>query len=67
MTQPLPKVEMKGAAIQPGELYIWDMDGDRQKVVWLNDEQDGINESDGSWYFEDNLIGQLYGPLKLAE
>ncbi len=62
----LPKIEMQASSLIAGQKYIWRVDGERQKVVWLNDEGDGLAEYEDEWWFDDGLIGELYGPFEIA-
>ena len=59
------------ASMEKGLLYIWcAQENGERKVVWLNSDEDGIAEYDmfydeDHWYFDDNLVGWLYGPFTL--
>jgi len=58
--------------MQPHKLYIWARNGNFE-VVKLNDKHDGFvvmsNDfpSRDEWWFEDELIGYLYGPVMIGE
>lgn len=55
-------------SVAPGKLYIWQREEDFM-MVRLNKKRDGLEDMTTSfprrdeWYFEDNLIGCLYGPV----
>lgn len=61
----LPKVAMQPEVLQPDTLYLWALPFGQTKVVWLNDDGDGLAEYDDEWFFKDNLLGTLYGPVLL--
>ena len=62
----LPKLEMKASSLIAGKKYIWRIDDEIQRVVWLNSDGDGLSEHDDEWWFDDDLIGELYGPFELC-
>lgn len=61
----LPKVEMKAEGMEPDKPYIWALPSGEKKVVWLSKDKIGIDEWDDTWYFDDSLVGNLYGPFDL--
>jgi hypothetical protein len=67
MNKSLKKVAMN--SLSAGELYLWaaEPQKDNLKLVRLDKTSDGLIEIDGEqfWPFEDDLIGCVYGPIKL--
>lgn len=61
----LPIVEMKAEALIKGAMYLWKLPCGETKVVWLSDDETGLDEWDDGWEFENDLAGQLYGPVGL--
>lgn len=65
----LNKVDMNKLVL--GELYLWaaEPEKDNFKLVRLDETGDGLMEIDDEefWPFEDNLIGSVYGPVKLID
>ena len=69
---PLPGIEAK--YVQPGKLYIWSLPHGERTVVWLNEEGDGLavyyclgTNNEAHWYFENDRVGKLYGPIELDD
>jgi len=62
----VPQVEMKAEAMTPDAMYLWKLPHGEVKPVWLNKEKDGIDEYDDGWYFDDGLVGKLYGPVTIG-
>jgi hypothetical protein len=64
----LPKVEMNAEALDVGVFYLW-VANKEAKVVWLSPDGLGICTYEvfgcDTYFFENNLIGQLYGPLTI--
>lgn len=54
--------------VEPGKLYIWQVQKQSLRVVRLNDAGDGIMtlNDDDEWLFMHALKGALYGPILLA-
>jgi hypothetical protein len=59
-------------SMHPGELYLWKRNN-TVEVVKLNEPEDGILVMSDDfpdyeeWYFADELIGSLFGPVRLGE
>ena len=59
-------------SMQPGELYLWKRNK-TVEVVKLNEPQDGFLVMGDDfpdyeeWYFDDELVGSLFGPVRLGE
>ncbi len=68
----LPKVPMQAESLEPGKLYVWYLPHGEKKIVWLNSEKNGIAGYDDFaeegewWYFEHDLVGELFGPFEFA-
>ena len=67
----IPKVPMQAENLEPGKLYIWNLPHGERKVVWLNEDANGLAEYDpfheeDHWFFSDGLVGDLYGPFELS-
>lgn len=66
--QKLPSISPE--FMKPDYFYIWHLPHGEKKVCWLNDQKDGISTYDSfkntdDWYFEDNLVGEIYGPFQI--
>ncbi len=63
---PLPVAR---SSMEPGQLYIWHIEGNRYAVVTLAPTEDAVvalHRRDDEWFFRDNLVGHLYGPIALS-
>lgn len=61
----LPKVEMPKVSATPNEMYIWVLPHGDKRIVTVNEVGDGLVEFDDHWWFDDNLVGHLHGPIEL--
>lgn len=61
----LLKIEMPKELATPGEMYIWVLPHGDKRIVTVNDLGDGLDEAADKWWFDDNLVGELYGPFEL--
>lgn len=54
-------------SMEPGKIYIWSTREKDGVLVMLNPDRDGFVElhEEDDWYFDDGLIGKLYGPIEL--
>jgi hypothetical protein len=63
----LSPMPVKRESVKPGRLYIWHVQNDRMRVCKLNADESGlVTMDDGDeWFFESELIGELFGPVLL--
>jgi len=65
----LKKVPMN--KMEEGKMYIWaiEPEKDRFTLVRLDENEEGLLQIDNEcfWSFDDNLIGEIYGPIELNE
>ncbi len=59
----LPKTALTIYAMDVSEQYYWVVNKEEPIIVWVNDDRNGIGNEDDNWCFEDNLTGELYGPI----
>ena len=67
----LPKVKLNSESVEDGKMYIWVLPHGDKKVVWKNNEGNGIAEysdfkGEDHWLFDFDLVGELYVPFELA-
>ncbi len=65
----LNRVDMNCLTVGP--LYLWaaEPQKDNFKLVRLDETGDGLLEieNEAFWLFEDDLIGDIYGPIELLD
>lgn len=54
-------------SMEPGKLYLWSRRELDAILVMLNPDRDGFVDlcEEDDWYFDDGLVGKLYGPIEL--
>ena len=64
----IPAMPVKAESMEHGKLYIWNKGDGRMSVTTLSVNGECLMELDppDEWYFEDELIGSLHGPIFLS-